>query len=526
MPSMKTKHAPTIRSKLLLLVIACVVPAALMAVVLITYEYQRTRDQLSQTLLGTARAMMSGVDRDLASIESSLAALATSSHLPANDLRAFYDQAHLVLASRVEEDDINIALLDISGKQLLNTRRPFGAALPLQSQFPGLKTIYENGKPVITDLFIGQVTLTPILVIGVPVYIDGKVAYNLNAGIFPQRFEKLLLQQKLPAGWIAAIFDSKGTIVARTRDMERFVGKKAAPEVIENISTNNEEIFASKTHDGVTVHTVLSHSQISNWSLAIGIPNEVLTLELRNTLLTLILATFILLASSLAAAWLIGGRIAESIRGLTGPALALGTGKKVHVPPLHLREADEVGVSLMLASEMLQSVQHQANHDVLTGLANRGLFDEIVNQQLALCERNQTCLSILYIDLDGFKAVNDAYGHETGDQVLCEVAARLKAGGRHSDLVARLGGDEFAIVMVGTSLQDATCIAEKLVESLSVVYIFGRLRAHISASIGVASYPDCALTSDTLLQYADRAMYQAKGAGKRQAVMAPPAEQM
>ncbi|CAL61790.1 Conserved hypothetical protein, GGDEF domain [Herminiimonas arsenicoxydans] len=526
MPSMKTKRAPTIRSKLLLLVIACVVPAALMAVALITYEYQRTREQLSQTLLGTARAMMSGVDRDLASIESSLVALATSPYLAANDFRTFYDQARQVLAARAEDDDINIALLDITGKQHLNTRRPFGAPLPVQSYFPGLKTIYEDGKPVITDLFIGQVTLTPILVIGVPVYINGKVAYNLNAGIFPQRFEELLQQQKLPAGWIAAIFDSKGTIVARTSEMQRFVGKKATPEIIENISANNEKIFSSTTYDGITMHTVLSHSEISNWSIAIGIPNEAFTLELRNTLLKLILATLILLAGSLAIAWMIGGRIAASIRGLTGPALELGRGKKVHVPPLHLREADEVGGSLIRASEMLQKAQHQANHDVLTGLANRGLFDEIVNQQLALCERNQTSLSVLYIDLDGFKAVNDAYGHETGDQLLCEVAARLKASSRHSDLVARLGGDEFAIVMVGTGLKDAAFFAEKLVESLSAVYVFGNLSAHISASIGVASYPDCALTSDALLQYADRAMYQAKGAGRRQAVMAPPAERM
>lgn len=491
-----------------------------MAVALITYEYQRTRDQLSQTLLGTARAMMSGVDRDLASIESSLVALATSPHLATHDFHAFYNQAHQVLASGGEKDNTNIALLDISGKQHLNTRRPFGSPLPMQSQFPGLQAIYANGKPVITDLFIGQVTMTPILVIGVPVYIKGQVAYNLNAGIFPQRFQKLLLQQKLPEGWIAAIFDSKGTIVARTSEMERFSGKKGSPDILKNIVNNNEEIFASTTHDGVTVHTVLSHSDVSNWSVAIGIPNEILTRELHVTLIKLILSTSILLMGSLAAAWLIGGRIAASIRGLTGPALALGEGKKVRVPPLHLREADEVAASLMMASEMLQTAQHQANHDVLTGLANRGLFDEIVNQQLALCERNQSRLSILYIDLDGFKAVNDKYGHETGDQLLCEVAARLKAGGRHSDLVARLGGDEFAVLMVGADLKDAACTAEKMVESLSAVYIFGKLHAFISASIGVASYPDNAITSDALLQHADRAMYQAKVAGRGRAVTA------
>ena len=519
MQSMKTKRAPSIRSKLALLVMACVVPATLMTVLLIVHDYQRAREQLLLNSLHTARAMMSTVDRDLASIESSLVALATSPHLASNNLHAFYDQAQDVLKNRTDKDDINIALLDISGKQLINTRRPFGAPLPTQSQYPGLKAIYENGQTVISDLFIGQVTLTPLLVIGVPVP-GAKNQYNLNAGIFPERFEQLLLQQKLPEGWIAVIFDSKGTIVARTKDMKRYVGKKAVPEILRHLPTGSEETFESVMHDGIAVQTVLSRSKISNWSLAIGIPTRTIAYELRYALLWLIFATIILIAGSLAAAWLIGGRIAASVHGLTGPALALGSGEIVRVPQLHLREVDEVGASLMKASEMLRQAQHKANHDVLTGLANRALFNEIVIQQLTLCKRNNSVLSVLYIDLDGFKAVNDSHGHETGDQLLQEVAGRLKAGSRHSDLVARLGGDEFAIIMVGTSMKDAATVAEKLVESLSADYVFNAMTLHISASIGVATYPDSGLTSEALLHHADQAMYQAKSLGRRRVAMA------
>ena len=516
-----TKRSPSIRHKLVLLVTACVLPASLMAVVLITHDYQRAREQLLSNLLGTARAMMSVVDRDMTSIESSLVALGTSPNLTNRNFRAFYHQAQNVLKIQSNQDDINIALLDITGKQYLNTRRPFGSPLPSRSRFEGMRAIYDTGKPVISDLFVGEVTKRPLLVIGVPISLHGhKIDYNLNAGIFPERFAKLLQRQKLPEGWIAAVFDGNGTIIARTSEMSRFVGKPGTPEMIKRMSEVSEDSFISTTHDGVRVHTVFSRSSISNWTLAIGIPTQIISDELRTTLFWLVFATIALLASSLAAAWLIGGRIAASIRSLTGPALALGSGEVVSVPPLHLREADEVGASLVKVSEMLHRAQHQANHDVLTGLANRALFNEIVNQQLLLCERNNTTLAILYIDLDGFKAVNDRHGHETGDKLLCNVAARLKGGSRNSDVVARLGGDEFAIVMVGASLQDGVLVGEKLVDSVSLPYLINGLELHVSASIGVAAYPDSGVTSDALLQRADGAMYKAKGLGRRRVVVA------
>lgn len=516
---MKIKRAPTIRSKLFLIVMACVVPASLMAILLIAHNYQQARSQLLFNSLGTARAMISVVDRDLATIESSMVALATSPYLAAGNFQAFYKQAQSMLANQTTQHDINIALLDIKGRQYINTRRQFGKPLPTHSRFVGMQAIYETGKPVISDVFVGEVTQRPLLAVGVPVP-GVPTKYNLNAGIFPERFEKLLLQQKLPDGWIAAIFDSKGTIIARTREMQLYAGQKGTPEMIRRMQAASEDTFESVTHDGVTVQTVFSRSSISNWSLAIGIPNDTITRELRYTLFWLVLATILLLLGSLAAAWLIGGRIAEAIHGLTGPALALGSGEKVEVPPLHLREADEVAASLMKASEMLQQAQHRANHDVLTGLANRSLFNEIVNQQLSLCKRNQTLLSILYIDLDGFKTINDKHGHKAGDQLLREVATRLKLGSRDSDLVARLGGDEFAIVMVGTCLESATRVAEKLVDSLSAAYVFDSYTAQISASIGVAVYPDSGLSSEALLHRADRAMYKAKEQGRRRVVVA------
>lgn len=514
---MKPKRAPTIRFKLIMLVLACVVPASLLAVVFIAHDYQRSREHLLFNLLTTARTMMSVVDRDIASIESSLQALATSPNLDDRNFRAFYAQAKRIQSGT---ENISIALLDESGSQVVNTRYPFDEILADYSLADSFQAVQDTNKPVISNIFFSKVHPQPLLAIGVPVHTPTSSGrYTLHAAISPERFEKLLQQQRLPAEWISAVFDGAGNIIARNREMARFVGRKGSPDLLEHMAAG-EPIFISTTHDGVAMHTIISHSTISSWALAIGIPTQLIDDQLRYALMWLVLATVALLASSLTAAWLIGGRIAESIRGLTGPALALGSGDVVTIPPLHLREADEVGSSLVKVSEMLHRAQHLANHDVLTGLANRALFNEIVVQHLSLCERNNSTLSILFLDLDGFKGINDQHGHEIGDRLLCMVAARLKAGSRHSDMVARLGGDEFAIVMVGSTMKDSAIVARKLVRKLSDPYEIDNLVLQISASIGVASYPESGVTVEALLQRADVAMYRAKEMGRSRVEMA------
>jgi diguanylate cyclase (GGDEF)-like protein len=159
---------------------------------------------------------------------------------------------------------------------------------------------------------------------------------------------------------------------------------------------------------------------------------------------------------------------------------------------------------------MLQDAQHRGHHDGLTGLANRTLFNEIVDHQLAICGRTGTSLAVLYVDLDGFKAVNDTHGHATGDELLRAVAARLKNGIRSSDLAARLGGDEFGIVLINTSMEAAATAADKLADDVSMPYPIGRLTIEISASIGIAGYPDSGTSSEALLHSADETMYKAK----------------
>jgi diguanylate cyclase (GGDEF)-like protein len=169
---------------------------------------------------------------------------------------------------------------------------------------------------------------------------------------------------------------------------------------------------------------------------------------------------------------------------------------------------------------MLLDAEHRANHDSLTNLPNRDLFNEIAIQQLAACQRERIGLAVLYVDLDGFKSVNDRYGHSVGDDLLCAVASRLTNAIRGSDLVARLGGDEFVVLLIGVEPKDAKAVAHNLIGLLSRPFAVGALTLQISASIGVAVYPSAGDSIPILLSRADAAMYKAKKAGKQQAAIA------
>jgi diguanylate cyclase (GGDEF)-like protein/PAS domain S-box-containing protein len=159
------------------------------------------------------------------------------------------------------------------------------------------------------------------------------------------------------------------------------------------------------------------------------------------------------------------------------------------------------------AEEMLR---HNALHDPLTELPHRGLFHDRLERALLTARRSQTPMALLFIDLDGFKAVNDTHGHAVGDAVLHQVAQRLLSVVRATDTVARVGGDEFAIVLPGEGLSGAVEVADKVLHAVAQPYAHGLGPIAIGASIGIAIHPEGGEESEILLQSADDAMYVAK----------------
>ena len=179
-----------------------------------------------------------------------------------------------------------------------------------------------------------------------------------------------------------------------------------------------------------------------------------------------------------------------------------------------MKEANEVGQALVIASRLLNKTKREAYHDALTGLANRALFMEVLNQQLMVCARDTLQLAVLYLDLDGFKMVNDTHGHATGDELLQTVAKRITDAIRTSDLASRWGGDEFAVMLIHADIHSARIVAAKLIELVSAPYSLRQVTAQVSCSIGVAVYPAAGDSAEALLTHADHAMYEAKKLGK------------
>jgi len=162
-----------------------------------------------------------------------------------------------------------------------------------------------------------------------------------------------------------------------------------------------------------------------------------------------------------------------------------------------------------------EKIAHLAHYDYLTNLPNRAYFLDSLDHCVLLAKRNNYKMAVLFLDLDGFKKINDSLGHDAGDQLLREASKRLKDTIRASDTVARVGGDEFILLLneIG-SIENSGLMAEKIIAALSEPFELQGQKCNVGGSIGISVYPDDASAPDTLIKHADNAMYLAKQSGK------------
>jgi len=171
-----------------------------------------------------------------------------------------------------------------------------------------------------------------------------------------------------------------------------------------------------------------------------------------------------------------------------------------------------------MTSELIQlnkQLQHQAQHDPLTGLANRKLYEDRLHIVSIQAQRNQENFGLMYFDLDHFKMINDTLGHDVGDEVLIQVARRIGDVIREEDTLCRMGGDEFTLIINNIrQREDAELVAEKMLEAFAQPFICHQHELTISSSMGIVIYPDDTKSENQLMRYADLAMYHAKQSGR------------
>ena len=345
---MRLRRAPTVRQWLAMLLAAFIVPAALAVATLSVHAYQRERAGVERAYLDVARALMQAIDRELASAQAAMKALATSPNLDRPDLRAFYGQATDVLHSRPGNV---LLLLDDNLRQVVNTHMPFGATLPMHGNPVELRRVIDSGRPTVSDLYVGPTVQRLLTSVDVPVRRGGRVRYVLSMQYFGERLGEILERQQIPAHATATIYDSTGRVIWSSRGSPGDVGGHAGPALAAALEHAPEGIV----DDGSASHvTVFSRSAVSNWAVAIALRRSDLNAALWNSLAWITLGALALFALGLGLVRSVGVRIERSVHALVQAAMALGYGEPVEAPAAPLREARELGQALVQASALLR----------------------------------------------------------------------------------------------------------------------------------------------------------------------------
>lgn len=499
----------SLRLSLYWLVLVTLLPIFALLVYVTWNNHALQKERIYGSSAQLARTLSSHLDQEFAAIESGLKILATSEFLESGDLRSFHAQASAAVKSQIV---YNFILTDLQGRQLVNTLRPYGTALPATGTPEALQAVFKSGHTVLTDLFEGPVVRKQVIAMGVPVVVGNDIRYSLNVGLDPAAINSLLAKENVPPDWVTVILDSTATIVARSRNIDQFLGRKAVPAVANSMAESDEATIETVTVEGIPVVSSHFRSPQWQWIVAVGVHKSVLEASLRKQLFWLFGGVMIALGGGMGLAYVLSNRVLKTLGQLNEAARELGQEKAKALPTVVFTEMEAVRDALLLASQAMAQIKDQAHHDALTGLANRNLFTEIALNQLASARREKTGMAILAIDLDNFKPVNDQLGHAAGDAVLCEVAKRMNANIRGSDLAARQGGDEFFVLMSGADSHVAAEFGKRLIEALSEPYPDVAIK--ISASLGIANYPECGESIEDLLLHADLALYEAKRKGK------------
>jgi PAS domain S-box-containing protein len=354
---------PSIRTQIYTLVWACTLPAVVGFALLANNFFDRERAQIQHEALLTSRALMRAVDRDLNSGISMALALSHSPSLDRGDLADFHRQATRAL--RPEFPGFNFVLSDRDSVQLLNTVRPFGAPMADPGSLERIRKVFDTGRTVVSDVFVGGALKRPLVAVHVPVIRDAKVIYCLSVAFVPERLGKVLLEQGLPSERVAGIFDSKGVTVARTIEPEKYVGKTASPSLLAQMGRSGDAVIESTTHEGIPVYSMISHSAATGWAVVIGVPRSTVLAEMLASIRWISLVVAGLLAMGFGMAWYFARRIGDSVSMLSLAATALGRGddaaserEREHARPI-FREADEALQTLHAVESELQRYRHR-----------------------------------------------------------------------------------------------------------------------------------------------------------------------
>jgi signal transduction histidine kinase/CheY-like chemotaxis protein len=356
------------KNQLFALVLSVVVPASFAAMLAIWYVYQEEQATQETSKSEAARTFSLLVDNELRSRQKILQTLASAPSLARGDLPQFYEFAKRAAPT----PDNAIILIEPGGRQLFNTRAAWGAALPTQRQESIKALMQRDGglAPLVSDVFLAPVGKRYDFVVQVPVLENNEIKYFLVMGVNVAAIQALLAQQTHPPSWLSAVVDRKGTVLARSRDPQTFVGRSSDAALQQLFAAAPSGVTRSVTLDGIAVKTFYHRVKASDWTVVLSIPeSDIRRSAIEGAALFGLIAALVLIVSLAIARRIAGGVIARMQR-LELAADALGRAQEVHYTPQGLVEVDAVGMRMAQVSEQLRLNQRELEQQVAQAVAD------------------------------------------------------------------------------------------------------------------------------------------------------------
>lgn len=425
MGSMIDDSRPPIRLVLLQLVLAVVAPLLLLVTGYAFWNVQLHRQAIDRSLVETARALSLRVDREVDGARAALSALALSSHLQQGDLANFQDQA----ATTAEPFGGWIVLIDNKLQQVVNTRRPFGEPLPATGAPELSDGVFATGRPIVSDLFVGRFVQRPVVAVSFPVFRDGVVIYDLRMAFFPERFNSVLAQQKLPPGWRSMLISGSGRVIAGASNDASEKGQTAWPWLMEGAAKQTSDILEGPAEDGAPLVVSFQRSDVTNWLTVVAVPVAIAEGPTRQAALLLAAGVLASLVLAVAAALLIGRRITGPLQSIAAEADGLIQGKSVLEKANSFSEIVEVRRALIKAAGV-----YRQGFETRLALEQEQRARAFAEQRREEAQKSERKLRrLIDANLIGVVIADDEQIFEANDaffKIIGYSRAQLEAGGR------------------------------------------------------------------------------------------------
>src|SRR5215213_5454545 len=300
----------SLRTRLALLVAGAVLPLALGAGITTYYLSEASDEAASAHLLHLSRSLLSTVEARVEAVIGGAQALSVSQELQNNDLQAFRRHAEAFLQSFMPS--ANFVLSDAEERQLVNTADSSASGNPKNispAVIEAHQEVFATGKPVVSRLFTGQVIGEAAVSVNVPVMSSGRVVYNLGLPFTSRSLSQILVEQRLDESWTVAIWDRAGTVIARSRDWEKYVGQQASPSIYPAVMAHRDQVLTTVSFDGQRVVTAMAHAPDIGLTLAVGVSEATLQAPRRQALLLILAFSLGCLALSGAFAARLAGQV-------------------------------------------------------------------------------------------------------------------------------------------------------------------------------------------------------------------------